>query len=75
MTTEEIREILNNWAKHQIGVVVNAGERAIHHPLNLAAVCGKPACNDAQNIGFNPRKRDKLIQEIRADIGWWTNDD
>lgn len=47
------------------------GAEVIHHPKNLVVVCDKPSCNDRANIGNNPRKRDKLVKEIMAEIGWW----
>lgn len=43
------------------------GERIIHHPLNLAAVCrGSSRCNNAVSIGNQPIAISKLVDAIRV---------
>lgn len=39
------------------------GSLVIDHPLNIAIVCSLK-CNDACNIGYNPRKSLELAQKI-----------
>ena len=48
------------------------GAEVIHHKFNLAAVCEKPRCNDAQNIGNKPFEVSQLVDRITKDnLKWW----
>ena len=43
------------------------GKAIIHHPLNIACVCGL-ACNAAVNIEHRPMAKAQLIAEIQDDM-------
>ena len=40
------------------------GKEAIHHKLNLVAVCERQACNDYYNIGNDPMATAALVAQI-----------
>lgn len=48
--------------------VKHYGERVIHHPYNLAWVCGL-ACNDAVSISNHPVDRARLLARIYDELG------
>lgn len=61
---------IHSWIKDHYGLDLTATEivaNIINHPFNVCVTCCSK-CNDAQNIFFNPVKRDALLRKIIKDL-------